>query len=43
MVALIIDCANLGALSQGIWAHVYVLKYTIKLNYYVGTALIVLY
>ncbi|XWS13729.1 hypothetical protein CRYUN_Cryun36dG0063100 [Craigia yunnanensis] len=43
LVALIGACANLGALSQGIWAHFYVLKYSIKLNYYVGTALIDMY
>ncbi|KAA3454559.1 pentatricopeptide repeat-containing protein [Gossypium australe] len=43
LVALVSACANLGALCQGIWAHVYVLKYNIKLNYYVGTALIDMY
>lgn len=43
LVALIGACANLGALSQGIWAHVYLLKYSVKLNYYVGTALIDMY
>ncbi|XVF63033.1 hypothetical protein PTKIN_Ptkin09bG0056300 [Pterospermum kingtungense] len=43
LVALIGACANLGALSQGLWAHVYVLKYSIKLNHYVGTALIDMY
>ncbi|XVE81688.1 hypothetical protein DITRI_Ditri15bG0085500 [Diplodiscus trichospermus] len=43
LVALIGACADVGALSQGIWAHVYLLKYSIKLNYYVGTALIDMY
>ncbi|EOY05819.1 Pentatricopeptide repeat superfamily protein [Theobroma cacao] len=43
LAALISACANLGALTQGTWAHVYVLKYSIKVNYYVGTALIDMY
>ncbi|XP_022761099.1 pentatricopeptide repeat-containing protein At5g43790 isoform X2 [Durio zibethinus] len=43
LVAVIGACANLGALSQGIWAHVFVVKCNIKLNYYVGTALISMY
>ncbi|OMO99623.1 hypothetical protein COLO4_13193 [Corchorus olitorius] len=43
MVALISACANLGALSQGIWANMYILKNSIKLNHYVGTALVDMY
>jgi pentatricopeptide repeat protein len=43
MVALIGACADLGALSQGAWAHAYVLKNNLKLNRFVGTALIDMY
>ncbi|XP_039055944.1 LOW QUALITY PROTEIN: pentatricopeptide repeat-containing protein At5g43790-like [Hibiscus syriacus] len=43
VVALVSACANLGALSQGIWAHVYAVKFNIKFNCYVGTALINMY
>nr|AYM00463.1 pentatricopeptide repeat protein [Salvia miltiorrhiza] len=43
LVALITACAELGALSQGIWAHVYIIKNTLSLNHYIGTALITLY
>ena len=43
LVALISACAELGALSQGAWAHVYVLKHNLKLNHFVGTALIDMY
>ncbi|KAH1032745.1 hypothetical protein J1N35_044919 [Gossypium stocksii] len=39
LVVLVSACGNLGALCQGIWAHIYVLKYNIKLNFYVGTTL----
>ncbi|KAG8370277.1 hypothetical protein BUALT_Bualt14G0100300 [Buddleja alternifolia] len=43
LVALITACADLGALSQGIWAHVYIIKYNLSLNHFIGTALITLY
>ncbi|KAJ7954824.1 Pentatricopeptide repeat-containing protein [Quillaja saponaria] len=43
LVALISACSNLGALGQGTWAHAYVLKNKIKLNRFVGTALVDLY
>lgn len=43
LVALITACADLGALSQGIWSHSYVLKNGLKLNRFVGTALITMY
>ncbi|CAN4076941.1 unnamed protein product [Withania somnifera] len=43
LVALISACADLGALSQGIWAHSYVLRNGLKLNRFVGTALIAVY
>lgn len=43
LVALISACTELGALSQGSWAHVYVLKHNLKLNHYLGTALIDMY
>ncbi|KAK8507310.1 hypothetical protein V6N12_008651 [Hibiscus sabdariffa] len=43
LVALVSACANLGALSQGIWAHVYVGKFIVRFNCYVGTALIDMY
>ncbi|KAK9288496.1 hypothetical protein L1049_016955 [Liquidambar formosana] len=43
LVALIGACADLGMLSQGAWAHVYVLKNNLRLNRFVGTALIDMY
>ncbi|CAK9165045.1 unnamed protein product, partial [Ilex paraguariensis] len=43
MVALIGACGNLGAFGQGTWAHAYVLKRSLKLNHYIGTALIDFY
>lgn len=43
LVALITACAELGALSQGIWAHVYIIKNRLSLNHYIGTSLITLY
>ncbi|XP_047334875.1 pentatricopeptide repeat-containing protein At5g43790 [Impatiens glandulifera] len=43
LVALITACANLGLLSQGIWAHGYVLKQKLDLNRFVGTSLIDMY
>jgi pentatricopeptide repeat protein len=42
-VALIRACSNLGALSQGFWVHCFVLKNKIKVNRFVGTALIDMY
>lgn len=42
-VALINACANLGAFSQGIWAHSYLVKHNLKLNRFVVTSLIDLY
>ncbi|MFS7932957.1 putative tetratricopeptide-like helical domain superfamily [Helianthus anomalus] len=42
-VALINTCADLGAFSQGIWAHCYVVKNNMKLNRFVVTSLIDLY
>ncbi|KAK6913990.1 Pentatricopeptide repeat [Dillenia turbinata] len=43
LVALVGACAELGYLSQGVWAHVYVLKNNLRLNHYVGTSLIDMY
>ncbi|KAK4349318.1 hypothetical protein RND71_032073 [Anisodus tanguticus] len=43
VVALISSCADVGALSQGLWAHSYVLSNGLKLNLFVGTALIALH
>lgn len=43
IVALVSACADLGALSQGMWAHVYLLKKNVRLNSYVGSALISMY
>ncbi|KAL8254059.1 hypothetical protein R6Q59_032280 [Mikania micrantha] len=42
-VALINACADLGAFSQGIWAHSYLVKSNLKLNRFVVTSLIDLY
>ncbi|WCJ23875.1 Pentatricopeptide repeat (PPR) superfamily protein [Euphorbia peplus] len=42
-VALVNACANLGAFSQGVWAHVYMLKNNVRLNCHVGTALVEMY
>ncbi|XP_051134815.1 pentatricopeptide repeat-containing protein At5g43790 [Andrographis paniculata] len=43
LVALITACAELGAVGQGAWAHVYVLRNNLSLNRFIGTALISLY
>ncbi|KAJ4832428.1 hypothetical protein Tsubulata_028484 [Turnera subulata] len=43
LVSLISACANTGALSQGTWAHAYVLKKKLTLNHFVGTALVEMY
>ncbi|KAK4345337.1 hypothetical protein RND71_035513 [Anisodus tanguticus] len=43
VVALISSCADVGALSQGLWAHSYVLSNGLKLNRFIGTALIAMY
>ncbi|KAL6971689.1 hypothetical protein U1Q18_031371 [Sarracenia purpurea var. burkii] len=43
LVGLISACADLSALSQGAWAHVYVLKNNLKLNRFLGTVLIKMY
>lgn len=43
LVALISACADLGAVSQGTWAHVYLLRNNLKLNGIVGSALITMY
>ncbi|KAK9076413.1 hypothetical protein SSX86_004747 [Deinandra increscens subsp. villosa] len=42
-VGLINACADLGAFSQGIWAHCYIVKNNLKLNRFVVTSLIDLY
>lgn len=42
-VALINACADLGAFSEGIWAHSYIVKNNLKLNRFVVTSLIDLY
>ncbi|KAL5702178.1 hypothetical protein ACHQM5_027425 [Ranunculus cassubicifolius] len=43
LVALIGACANLGAFSQGTWAHAYVWRNNVVLNHFVATALIEMY
>ncbi|XP_073030001.1 pentatricopeptide repeat-containing protein At5g43790 isoform X1 [Primulina eburnea] len=43
LVALITACADIGALSQGTWAHVYVIRNNLSINHFIGTALITLY
>ncbi|XP_031282882.1 pentatricopeptide repeat-containing protein At5g43790 [Pistacia vera] len=43
LVALLSACSDLGVLSQGIWAHAYVVKNNLKLNCHVGTSLIDMY
>ncbi|KAK6161452.1 hypothetical protein DH2020_004833 [Rehmannia glutinosa] len=43
LVALITACAELGALCQGIWAHVYIIRNELSFNHYIGTTLINLY
>ncbi|KAG6727173.1 hypothetical protein I3843_02G104000 [Carya illinoinensis] len=43
IVALVSACANLGALIQGTWAHSYALRNNLKLNRFVGTALMDMY
>ncbi|KAK4775688.1 hypothetical protein SAY87_023649 [Trapa incisa] len=42
-VAVIIACANSGALYQGKWIHRYILKNGLKMNVFVATALIDMY
>ncbi|KAK6161446.1 hypothetical protein DH2020_004827 [Rehmannia glutinosa] len=43
LVALITACAELGALSQGIWGHVYIIRNELSFNHYIGTTLITLH
>lgn len=43
LVALISVCADLGALSQGSWAHTYIIRNNLKLNIFLGSALIDMY
>lgn len=43
LVALASACASLGALSQGLWVHVYLLKNKLGLNCYMVTALTDMY
>lgn len=43
LVAVLSACSDLGALSQGIWAHAYVIKNNLNLNCHVGTSLIDMY
>ncbi|XP_010279274.1 PREDICTED: pentatricopeptide repeat-containing protein At5g43790 [Nelumbo nucifera] len=43
LVALIGACADLGALTQGTWAHAHVLKNNLSLNRFLCTALIDMY
>ncbi|KAE9611693.1 putative tetratricopeptide-like helical domain, DYW domain-containing protein [Lupinus albus] len=43
LVALITACSNLSALPQGAWLHCYVLRNNLKLNRFVGTALVDMY
>nr|GFA83686.1 pentatricopeptide repeat-containing protein At5g43790 [Tanacetum cinerariifolium] len=42
-VALINACGDLGAFSQGVWAHCYMVKNGLKVNRFVVTALIDFY
>ncbi|GJT33702.1 pentatricopeptide repeat-containing protein [Tanacetum coccineum] len=42
-VALINACGDLGAFSQGVWAHCYMVKNGLKVNRFVATALIDFY
>eukprot|EP00268_Persea_americana_P033371 TRINITY_DN33045_c0_g1_i1.p1 TRINITY_DN33045_c0_g1~~TRINITY_DN33045_c0_g1_i1.p1 ORF type:complete len:596 (-),score=100.30 TRINITY_DN33045_c0_g1_i1:21-1808(-) len=42
-VAVIGACADLGALSQGAWAHAYIERHGLELNRFVATALIDMY
>ncbi|XP_010924031.2 pentatricopeptide repeat-containing protein At5g43790 [Elaeis guineensis] len=43
LVVLISACGDLGALSQGMWAHAYVERNDLVVNCFVGTALIDMY
>lgn len=43
LVGLIGACADLGALTQGLWAHAYLQKHGLELNCFVGTSLIDVY
>ncbi|KAK4425618.1 Pentatricopeptide repeat-containing protein [Sesamum alatum] len=43
LVAVITACADLGALSQGTWAHAYIIRKSLSINHFIGTALITLY
>ncbi|XP_026661172.2 pentatricopeptide repeat-containing protein At5g43790 [Phoenix dactylifera] len=43
LVALISACGDLGALSQGLWAHAYVERNDLVVNFFVATALIDMY
>ncbi|XP_055825635.1 pentatricopeptide repeat-containing protein At1g08070, chloroplastic-like [Solanum dulcamara] len=43
MVGVLSACSHLGALSQGQWIHDYIVKNRLRVNVYVGTALIDMY
>lgn len=43
LVALISACGRVGALSQGIWAHAYLIRNELEMNVYVCTSLIDMY
>ncbi|GFP98713.1 putative pentatricopeptide repeat-containing protein at5g59200 chloroplastic [Phtheirospermum japonicum] len=43
IVCILSACAQLGALELGKWVHSYVDKYNIKINHFVGSALINMY
>ncbi|XP_020104755.1 pentatricopeptide repeat-containing protein At5g66520-like [Ananas comosus] len=43
VVGALSACAHLGALNQGVWIHNYVKNYGLRLNVFVGTALVDMY
>ncbi|CAN4088407.1 unnamed protein product [Withania somnifera] len=43
MVGVLSACSHLGALSQGKWIHDYIVRNRLRVNVYVGTALIDMY
>nr|XP_010936370.3 pentatricopeptide repeat-containing protein At1g08070, chloroplastic [Elaeis guineensis] len=43
MVCALSACAHLGALNQGLWIHNYIRNHGLRLNVFVGTALIDMY
>ncbi|XP_030507151.2 pentatricopeptide repeat-containing protein At3g62890 [Cannabis sativa] len=43
LISLLSSCASVGALSHGIWTHVYIQKNNIKIDNMLGTALIDMY